>query len=263
MGEGGPSQRLRELLSRYLLYRERYGTLEGLDQVERLQQAISRRRVRAAHLQRQLSDTQRELEEVSAELADYETGLESLLDGLVERIREQHAEAWSPTPIPGFRLWAIRPDGLYGARVRWPTSHLTARCLTRGGEDDLPHSDGRCGRLGCGIYATKDLAALLADQVTPYSDGYAAGLVALSGKVVEHERGYRAERARTLAVVATGAGKFLSTDDADEVDRLFVAPLALLELRGRERPRALLAHMHDYLTGIERSLTWTSESSSG
>jgi hypothetical protein len=64
-------------------------------------------------------------------------------------------------PVTGYRLWTLRPDGLYGAKQHWSTASLDATCLIYGAGGEIPHTDGRCGRLGCGVYAAKHLEPLL------------------------------------------------------------------------------------------------------
>lgn len=90
---------------------------------------------------------------------------------------------WSPeTPI-GWRGWVWRNGVLNGVRVPWPERILEAECHL--GCDEVP------GWLcTCGIYATKERGNAWAAPVV--------GKVALSGRLVEHEEGYRAARAEIL-----------------------------------------------------------------
>jgi hypothetical protein len=53
---------------------------------------------------------------------------------------------------------------------------------------------------------------------------FASGLVALEGKVVEHEKGYRAERARVLSLVVLNNGVMTIVDDETDVRAAFVDP---------------------------------------
>lgn len=129
---------------------------------------------------------------------------------------------WSPTPILGFRIWDV-DTRLQGARKPWTTPTHDAECLRRGAgrhDDEVPHSDGSCGKPPCGVYATKDPDALL-DYWGP---GRAIGLVELSGKVVEHDFGYRARKATAVLMVVswTGGEAVASTDE--EVAALFADP---------------------------------------
>lgn len=99
-------------------------------------------------------------------------------------------------PIIAYRTWEVRNDVLFGvgmgAEVCWkPLTPLKARHVdgTTSSHPDNPCPYERCK---CGIYALKTLAG-----VTEKSD--VIGKVALWGKVIEHEHGYRAEYAYPLA----------------------------------------------------------------
>lgn len=114
-------------------------------------------------------------------------------------------------PVVGWRLWLVVDDGgfrwlespLYP--VRWsPQRALVAHCLPERrsrvlapGPRIVPPHTAPCERCGCGVYA-----AAAPDALLPYvgsgREGAAArvlGRVLLWGKVVECERGWRAERA--------------------------------------------------------------------
>jgi hypothetical protein len=132
---------------------------------------------------------------------------------------------WSPTAIPGYRMWEVR-DGLLGYVRQWTTPSYTAGCVRRNGRevDDphVPHTDGSCGRPPCGIYAAKHLGDLgLTHAKVHAARRRAFGLVALSGKVVEHERGYRAAHAATRAIVVVGGGMLVPVADPDLLHSLF------------------------------------------
>ena len=100
-------------------------------------------------------------------------------------------ELWSPEAAVGWRAWRVVDGGvLHGMRQRWPSDELESRCST------CPESPGY--HCSCGIYAVKERWQLL-------SAGFAAtvvGRVELSGLVIEHERGYRAQRARIVELYA-------------------------------------------------------------
>jgi hypothetical protein len=49
----------------------------------------------------------------------------------------------------------------------------------------------------------------------------AIGLVAMSGKVVEHEEGWRAERVTVLALAFMRGDRIMATDEPDEIEFLF------------------------------------------
>jgi hypothetical protein len=136
-------------------------------------------------------------------------------------------------PYLGFRHWHVVGDRLYSVgahplddvrcpsasgivgRVEWPIDHLSA----------LPCADGPAPALNCscGIYATRTLR----DPGSAWRSGpqyarHVIGAVALWGRVVEHESGYRAQHARPVALlegfgVETVAGAYdvpvLSADE--------------------------------------------------
>ena len=119
-------------------------------------------------------------------------------------------EFWSPGLVLGFRTWDLR-GRLFGAWKAWDRPEYEARCLSeRTGSDagEVPHTDGRCGPPPCGLYCFKEPEQLLAAFGVPRgSSRCVLGLVSLSGKVVEHERGYRAQKVRVLAAVVVGRGR--------------------------------------------------------
>lgn len=128
--------------------------------------------------------------------------------------------------IFGYRAWGIAWNRLRGVRVSWPVPTIEARCLDygrRAGTDpaEVPHTDGSCGPPPCGIYATRKAAAAL--DAIEHKGPIALGVVALSGKVVEHEYGYRAARATAVAVLVVSHGEAMRFDGV-EVDELFLVP---------------------------------------
>jgi hypothetical protein len=145
------------------------------------------------------------------------------------------------SPILAFRAWGISQGRMRGARAAWPVPSVEARCLDSGRQaeadaGDVPHTDATCGPAPCGIYATKTPAAAL---VALRHDGpVALGVVALAGKVVEHEHGYRAAEATAVAILMVAHGEAMRFDGV-EVDELFLAPeaaVAAARLRARRLP---------------------------
>lgn len=136
-------------------------------------------------------------------------------------------EMWSPVAVIGYRLWRFGADGLYGAFARWRTSRLTAECRAGG---DIPHTDGRCARtaFGCGIYAAHSADELMRSFRSSGWPRWVVGMVGMEGKVVEHERGYRAERATVLAAVAVEGRWAWRFDSPREAAGLFADPPAAL-----------------------------------
>ena len=101
---------------------------------------------------------------------------------LVDPAPEPDEEFWSPTAIEAWRAWRWDGNRLHGMLVPWPSARLKAIC-SRGHE--TPGWD-----CGCGIYAVKDPA-----HIPRFGLGAEAiyGRVELSGLVIEHEAGYRAQ----------------------------------------------------------------------
>lgn len=94
-----------------------------------------------------------------------------------------------PEAIIGWRSWAVSGGRLtsLGFETRWPVgSELKARC------SDMPNSQHRSPqqRCGCGIYALKSLKILRRSNYFGYE---CFGQVALWGRIIEGEDGYRAE----------------------------------------------------------------------
>lgn len=114
-------------------------------------------------------------------------------------------EMWSPTPVYGYRIWGIRKGRLYGAWTPWRTNHFIAECVEEGA---VPHTDGRCAKVafGCGVYAAKSVKALLSATGVSLQTRAVVGLVSMAGRVVEHDRGYRAQEATVVAAAVLGLG---------------------------------------------------------
>jgi hypothetical protein len=119
-------------------------------------------------------------------------------------------------PIIGYRHWFVRADGQLRALTMdylWAAGKpLLAQCRQQYGEPsnryqlqgshDPPHSV-----CPCGIYAFKQAPAadeLWMDRMFDGTGGtpYIFGAVLLWGRIVEHERGYRAQYARVAALAA-------------------------------------------------------------
>jgi hypothetical protein len=250
---------LDELRSSLAVYQSRYRDLRLPPELERLEMAIGRRRSRISALEADVTRLRREIERMENEIEGCRKGYEALIMDTIERARQRHNEGWTPLPVVGYRLWAWRDGGLQGAWEAWSTRTKAASC--RRGNDDVPHSDGRCGRLGCGIYATKDLSALLTEHTDPHSHGYLAGLVQMTGKVVEHDKGYRAGRVTVIAGVLVGHDGILAADDAAVLDEIFAGPDAAMMRWGRKHTQTAWDEIHSFL-GHDRSIEWTSETKS-
>lgn len=252
---------LRGLLGQLERLRERYGGAPDVEHELPLRSSIARRRNRIDVIRRHIDELSAEAATLERELVGYRAGLIAHLTNLVESVRRDNHEAWSPTPVMGYRMWALLHDRIEGVRTVWPTSRLRATCGAGYDDVEIPHTDGRCGRLGCGVYAAKQPEPVIESFRPDSGYRYAAGRVALSGKVVEHDTGYRAEVAQVVAVVAAARHGILATRDPTLIDMLFRDPFLTMGTH------ALATHWTDhmtieYLTEIEEE-PWTSASNDG
>lgn len=227
--------------------------------IDRMRRRIGAQRIRLERLEHEVAALLAEIAREEEEIAGREKALALLLGTVVTRLGRAHADAWSPVPMLGYRLWAMHEGALHGARSVWREPTFAATCADD--PTDVPHSDGRCGRLGCGVYATKELAPLLEMHVTPESHSYVAALVALSGKVVEHERGYRARSAAVVTAYAVWPDRVMASAQPERIAALFRGcdrlPSDWCELRcGAPDP---LPALTEYLTArAEEETAWIS-----
>lgn len=239
-------------------YRDRYGDLEEFKPLERLDHAIAVRRARLDQLRKMAAEINSEIKAVETEVAGIERGVEALIGEVLPGIEGRYAEAWSPTPVLGYRIWAWNNGELHGVRTHWTEPRLTATCGTTHDGMEVPHSDGRCGRLGCGIYAAKKAGLLLSEFAPALRSSFAVGLIGLEGKVVEHERGYRGAAATVVALVAVDRMKAEFTTDPQRLDLLFGgAPIEESSRTLPDRP-SLFEAIVEYLNEQEREHNpWT------
>lgn len=141
------------------------------------------------------------------------------------------APMWSPTQVVGYRVWQMHDRGMRGAWTTWSRPEYTAKCPKGGG---VPHAGRRCSMVGsgCGVYATKSLDSLFTEYSIGKTTRCAIGVVGLSGKVVEHTHGYRAERAAVIALVTSEGGVVRVIDEPADLVEVFARP-ALHVVRGR------------------------------
>lgn len=97
---------------------------------------------------------------------------------------EPAEEFWSDEMVEGWRSWNWEGGCLHGVWDAWPTEEYRAKC---GDCEDVPRWNHSCG-----IYAVKDPR-----NIYRFHRGTeVVGRVEMWGSVIEHEHGYRAERAR-------------------------------------------------------------------
>jgi hypothetical protein len=162
---------------------------------------------------------------VNGEIRSFELGIEesaeAFLGEVLPDIARRFEEAWSPTPVLGYRIWATSDAGIHGVRQQWREPRLRATCAETSSITEIPHTDGRCGRLGCGVYAAKNAAQLLSEFAPALRSSFLVGLVGLTGKVVEHERGYRGAEATVIAVASVSNMRAAFVSEVSDLEPLF------------------------------------------
>jgi hypothetical protein len=218
------TQRLAELRREMRRYQDRYGELAGMVDVSKANSAMAARQRRLDKLREEEERVRSQIDSMTSEVQRIEKWLEFCLEDAIGRAKRDHAEGWSPRPVYGYRVWGVSDEELHGVKMPWTSRKLVATCLSRGDVGEIPHSDGRCGRLGCGVYAAKTVDPLYKEFNVWGMNDVALGLVALTGKVVEHDNGYRAAEATVVALGAKLDGHQLLTTDPDEIDAVFADP---------------------------------------
>lgn len=218
------------------IYRQRYGLIEELRPLNDLQNSLDRRRARESTLERKKREVTKHLTEVTAELSAVRSEIEGtlvagelLIEDILDRVRNNRDERWSPVPVRGFRVWRIEENQIKGNQVHWFEPSLESYCLRQIPGEDLPHAENRCGPPACGIYAVKDLDWFPTEVGNATINNSVVGVVALSGKVIEHTDGYRAARARVMAVSARSRGRRIMTEDVDTIASLFDDPCLTMD----------------------------------
>lgn len=256
------TSRIAELRAAARSYRDRYGELDGMVDLAAADGALAARRRRLGQLAEEYERIGAEMRSMESEVVRIERWMEFCLEDVLARAREAHAEGWSPTPVLGYRIWGVGGKGLRGVKMVWRDRRMTATCLSHGGSNEIPHTDGRCGRLGCGVYAAKSIQRLYRGFEVAEIGDVALGLVALTGKVVEHESGYRAGEATVIALGASMGEHVLLTSDPKEIDRVFAKPAVVKQGPIVAPSGARLHQMETYIEGQARRSTWTLVSSS-
>lgn len=190
-------------------------------ELDKLMLKWRRKGARERFLRDRLAELQAEREVLQTEIEGIERTLRAYLNDIICQIKEDHGYGWSPSPVLGFRMWKLSPAGFHGYREHWKSPELMAECPTTGDGTDVPHTDGKCGSPPCGIYAAKRVEDLLIEHRPWDLMESAVGLVAMTGKVVEHERGYRGEYVAVLAIALPRGQGVQTTGDSEEIGLLF------------------------------------------
>ncbi|MDH5371408.1 MAG: hypothetical protein OEX97_00520 [Acidimicrobiia bacterium] len=229
--------------------RNRYGRQRTDDAGHRMELAVNRRRLQLAEINQQIADLEQRARVIRSELQGFGKGMTLLAEETIAEYERAFPEAWSPSSVLGYRVWVINGNGLIGARQVWETPVLVAECAEFPDVDEVPHTDNRCGRLGCGVYATKELKPLLDLHVRERDRNYAAGLVAMEGKVVEHEDGYRAARAEVVSMALIGQHREVYTTDSTVIAAAFTSPDEAIDSQwSRSLREPVLEHIEAHLT---------------
>ncbi|HEY5890982.1 MAG TPA: hypothetical protein VIW94_09815 [Acidimicrobiia bacterium] len=244
-------------------YRERYNLDAEIPGLVSLKRSIDRRLQRRAALNRRLGDLARQVAEAESQLKAVNSEILGarqagvlLLNDVIDRVRQDKGEGWSPTPVFGFRAWHFHNGMLYGAKLMWQRPEMTAECLHHIPGEDLPHSAGRCGPPPCGVYAVKDLDILHRELGT--NSRSILGVVAMTGKVIEHELGYRAANSTVVAIAGRIGEHRFALDRSDEIEALFANPVGEA---GRREAAAIKDPDRYLIEWKEENDIWTWEKS--
>lgn len=189
----------------------------GLD---RLLLTSRRKQARLRDVKARLAVIQAEVDALDVEVAGLDKTVRYFLSDVIRQIEIEHGPSWSPVPMLGFRVWEMREGGFHGYRVHWKHRSMSAVCAGGANNEDDPHTEGQCANPPCGIYAAKDVDRLISAHSNADFGSMAIGLVAMTGKVVEHEQGWRAECVTVLALTFARDDRVMATDDPEEIEIL-------------------------------------------
>jgi hypothetical protein len=216
-----PETSIHKLNREWERLRLKHGIADSPPELDRLLLKSRRKRARLRDLRTRLATIQTEVDALEAEVAGTDKTLRYFLSDVISKVEVDHGHAWSPAPMLGFRVWTLRDNAFHGYRVRWQHRSMTARCELTNDHEDVPHTDGQCADPPCGVYAAKDVERIIGAHASLDVERMAVGLVAMTGKVVEHEHGWRAEEVTVLALALVRGGRILTADDPDEIELLF------------------------------------------
>lgn len=212
-------------------YRQRYQIEDRLGPIQSLEKSLARRQSRRAALNRRIAELEQalgealgELRAVDAEITGARVAGALLIAQVLDEVREEMGETWSPAPVRGFRVWRIDDNVVKGSQVAWPTPSLSSVCLRQLPGEDLPHPMSSCGPPACGIYAVKDLDRFPTDVGDGMMDRSILGVVGLTGKVIEHRDGYRGQHGTVMAMSVNHWNRWLLTGDIGLIAEFFANP---------------------------------------
>jgi hypothetical protein len=213
------------------IYRQRYDIEDRIGTIRSLERSMARREVSLRgrtitlnELERQIKEERRAIKALESELEGSRRAGALLIEEILGGVRIDNGEAWSPVPVRGFRAWRVADNRVRGSQSHWTSAAYEATCLRSVPNDDIPHSEQICGPPACGIYATKTMEKFPTSITGGLAEGHAFGVVAMTGKVVEHEGGYRSQRASVVALAVRSARRWLVTAKPDEIEAIFQDP---------------------------------------
>jgi hypothetical protein len=229
---GWTSKDLEDTVARVERLRLRYDTLkrrlrraDGVDEVERLDISIQRRRSRIKHLDSQIDRLMQERDRLEGEVLGCFHGAEALLVDLIDRLETLDGPSWSPDPVPGYSVLEVEGGFVHDGDHTWMKPLLRPGCPSW--RRDAPHQSAACAALPCGVLAYKSI-----DKLPEISGGTlrAVAEIAMSGRVIEHTDGYRAEVGEIVALVAFDETHWFSSRDPDQIDSFVAAPAVTFDL---------------------------------
>jgi hypothetical protein len=223
--------RVTALWAQLATYRQRYdiedriGTIRSLERsMARREMSLRGRTVRLKELEHQIKEERRAIKALESELEGSRRAGALLIEEILDEVRIENGEAWSPVPVRGFRAWRVADNRLHGSQSPWTSATYEATCLRSVPNDDIPHSEQICGPPACGIYATKTMEKYPTSITGALAEDHAFGVVAMTGKVVEHSGGYRSECANVVALAVRSDRRWLVTAKPDEIEAIFQDP---------------------------------------
>lgn len=145
-------------------------------------------------------------------------------------------------PIYGIRTWVAIDAELrsHNSQYFWDLGTNIAQCVyaVRNGDNHLPPISG----CSCGFYSYN-----FANSFRLWSTIGVAGIVALTGQVIIHERGYRAEKAEIKALFHSGLDlrqtRSLTSQDIATIAKAYNVPLLPLLNRTETRGPIFEGHL--------------------
>lgn len=213
-------ERVQRLRDRYDLLRRRLRRTDGTDDIERLESSIARRRARIRHLDAQIDALDAERDRLRGEIVGCLHGAEALLVDLIDNLESLDGPCWTPTPIVGYSRFDVVDGALHDGDHRWDGSTLRPACPA--GRVSPPHEHAACRGAACGVLVWKAL-----DRLPDVSGAELAAIVevSISGRIVEHDLGYRGESGRIAALMAFDGGHWFRTRDTDQIEWFTTSPL--------------------------------------